>query len=184
MVSFKKYLNQLCMDGAAKLLSISQCQMTVVYSETVLSAWSGSFPEQTWLKKCRFVFLRCRIVQCIFKTLFGSTPKTLFFSKKLSWPPLYYLWRRNSRHFGTGTNRHQDTSAPVWDISVPRQIGTQTIRQQVLPYTRPKYIGRWCLDDALRKPVPICDRSWNEAVLIVICWCAYSGEPVLMVLSS
>ena len=28
------------------------------------------------------------------------------------------------------------------------------------------------------------DRSWNEAVLIDICWCAYSGEPVLMVLSS
>ena len=34
----------------------------------------------------------------------------------------------NARHFGTGTNRHQDTSAPVRDISVPRQIGTP-IRQ-------------------------------------------------------
>ena len=37
-------------DGAEKLLSISQCQMTVVYSVTVLSASSGSFPERTWLK--------------------------------------------------------------------------------------------------------------------------------------
>jgi hypothetical protein len=74
MASFKEYLNQLCfdcisrlllrkfwvkaqkhdkMDGAEKFLSISQCQTTVVYSVTVLSAWSGSFPEQTWLKKCR-----------------------------------------------------------------------------------------------------------------------------------
>ena len=34
----------------------------------------------------------------------------------------------NSRHFGNGTNRHQDTLAPVWDISVPRQIDTRTIR--------------------------------------------------------
>jgi hypothetical protein len=38
------------MDGAEKHLSISQCQTTVLYSVTVLSAWSGSFPEQTWLK--------------------------------------------------------------------------------------------------------------------------------------
>jgi hypothetical protein len=33
------------------------------------------------------------------------------------------LWDKES-----GTNRHQDTSAPVWDISVPRQIVTRTIR--------------------------------------------------------
>ena len=38
------------MDGAEKLPSISQCQTTVVFSVTVLSAWSGSFAEQTWLK--------------------------------------------------------------------------------------------------------------------------------------
>ena len=38
------------MDGAEKLLSISQCQMTVVFSVTVLSASSGSFLERTWLK--------------------------------------------------------------------------------------------------------------------------------------
>jgi hypothetical protein len=29
-----------------------------------------------------------------------------------------------NKDFGTGTNWHQDTSASVWDISVPRQIGT------------------------------------------------------------
>jgi hypothetical protein len=34
----------------------------------------------------------------------------------------------NARHFGIGTIRHQDTSAPVWDISAPRQFGTRTIR--------------------------------------------------------
>ena len=34
----------------------------------------------------------------------------------------------NARHFGTGTNRHQDTLASVWDISAPRQFGTRTIR--------------------------------------------------------
>jgi hypothetical protein len=34
----------------------------------------------------------------------------------------------NARHFGTRTIRHQDTSAPVWDISAPRQFGTGTIR--------------------------------------------------------
>ena len=49
-------------DGAEKLLSISQCQMTVVYSVTVLSAWSGSFPGTDKIKKvliCLFEVPNC-----------------------------------------------------------------------------------------------------------------------------
>ena len=97
------------MDGAEKLLSISQCQTTVVhvYSVTVLSTWSGSLPEQTWLKKCRFVFLRWRIVRvpiCLGTEMshtgaevswfqFVPVPKCLEF---LSWP---VIWRKSHRTF-------------------------------------------------------------------------------------
>jgi hypothetical protein len=63
---------------------------------------------------------------------------------------------------GTFTVKIKQTNSTV---QVKNQVSTL---QQVLPHTRPKYIGQWCLDDALRKPVPVCDRSWNEAVLIGI----------------
>jgi hypothetical protein len=36
----------------------------------------------------------------------------------------WHMVNRNARHFGTGTIRHQDTSAPVRDILVPSQFGT------------------------------------------------------------
>jgi len=64
---------------------------------------------------------------------------------------------------GTFTVKIKQTNSTV---QVKNQVPTL---QQVLPHIRPKYIGRWCLDDALRKPVPVCDRIWNEAVLIGIC---------------
>ena len=39
-----------------------------------------------------------------------------------------YTLKWNARHFGTGTIRNQDTSAPVRDISAPGQFDTRTIR--------------------------------------------------------
>jgi hypothetical protein len=59
---------------------------------------------------------------------------------------------------GTFTVKIKQTNSTV---QVKNQVSTL---QQVLPHTRPKYIGQWCLDDALRKPVPVCDRSWNRCI--------------------
>jgi hypothetical protein len=80
------------MDGAEKLLSISQCRTTVVYSVTVLSAWSGSFLGQTWLTSCEvYLFVYNFFVFAVCFKLLNSNSRH---------------FGTCARHFGTKTNRH------------------------------------------------------------------------------